>query len=88
MSRYARRRDPRTGETYSVHRAVAAWHLGRPLLPDEVVHHADENYENDHPTNLKVLRNQNTHMRLHWYLRREAKGVQHLWPLDEWLELY
>lgn len=26
-------------------------------------------------------------MVLHWFQRREAQGVQHLWPLEEWLEL-
>ncbi len=27
-------------------------------------------------------------MVLHAYRRREAKGVQNLWPLDEWLSLH
>ena len=85
---YPRRTDPRTGKTYYVHRAMAEWHLGRPLLPGEVVHHNDENRTDAHHGNLKVLSNQSAHMRLHHYLRREARGVQHLWPLDEWLELH
>lgn len=87
VSRYPQRRDPKTGKSYYVHRAVAEWHLGRPLEPGEVVHHRDENREDRHPDNLRVLPNQSTHMVLHWYLRREARGVQHLFDLEEWLEL-
>jgi len=88
VSRYPQRRDPRTGKTYYYHRAVAEWHLGRPLEPGEVVHHRDENMQDDHPDNLMVLPDQRAHMLLHWYLRREARGVQHLWDLEEWLELH
>lgn len=88
MSRYPQRRDPKTGKTYYVHRAVAEWHLGRPLEPGEVVAPPrDENREDRHPDNLRVLPNQSVHMILHWYLRREARGVQHLFGLEEWLEL-
>lgn len=86
--RYPRRRDSRTGKTYYVHRANAEWRLGRPLQFGEIVHHRDENRRDDHPDNLLVLPSQRTHMLLHWYIRREARGVQHLWPLDEWLELH
>lgn len=88
MSRYPQRRDPKTGKTYYCHRAVAEWHLGRPLLPGEVVHHRDENRHDDHPDNLMVLPSQRVHMLLHWYRRRETQGVQHLWDLAEWLELH
>jgi hypothetical protein len=87
VSGYRRRTDPRTGERYSQHRAIAEWRLGRPLEPGEVVHHQDEDRENDHPDNLMVLPNQSAHMALHWFQRREARGVIHLWPLEEWLEL-
>jgi hypothetical protein len=87
MSGYRRRTDPRTGKRYLAHRAVAEWHLGRPLKPHEVVHHRDENRTDDHPDNLMVMPSQSAHMVLHWYLRREARGVQHLWDLPTWLEL-
>ena len=88
MSRYPQRRDPKTGKVFYVHRAMAEFKLGRALEPGEVVHHDDENQGDAHPANLVVLPNQSAHMRLHWYRRREARGVQHLFALEEWLELH
>jgi hypothetical protein len=55
VSTYRRRTDPRTGQRYYEHRAVAEWHLGRPLEPGEVVHHVNEIQGDDHPENLQVL---------------------------------
>lgn len=37
------------------HRVVASAMLGRPLRPDEHVHHKDENPQNNAPENLAVL---------------------------------
>ena len=65
------------------YRDLAAWRLGRPLRPWETVHHIDGN----HADNLLVLPGPRAHALLHWYERREATGVQHLWPLEEWLGL-
>lgn len=87
MSTYQRRTDPRTGQRYYEHRAVAEWHLGRPLEPGEVVHHRDENRQDDHPLNLQVLPSARVHALLHGYQRREARGVRHLFPLEVWLEV-
>lgn len=76
------------GQTMSRrYRAIAAWRLGRPLEPWEVVHHIDGRHEDDHPDNLMVLSGPRAHALLHWYERREAQGVQHLFSLEEWLEL-
>ena len=69
---YARRRDPRSGELYYVHRAVAAWVLGRDLRPGEVVHHIDGDKRNNHPSNLEVLPSQSRHMMRHHYERKLA----------------
>lgn len=88
VSRYPQRRDLRTGKTYYCHRTIAEWHPSRPLEPGEVVHHRDENRGDDHPDDVLVLPSQRAHMVLHWYLRREARGVQHLFDLETWLELH
>ncbi len=86
MSSYRRRRDSRTGDLYYEHRAVAEWKLGRPLKADEVVHHKNGDPTDNHPDNLEVLPSQSAHMRKHHYERREATGVQHLFPLEVFLE--
>jgi hypothetical protein len=44
---------------------VAELKLRRDLLPDEVVHHIDGDYTNDHPDNLEVYANQSEHARHH-----------------------
>jgi len=49
-----------------LHRVVAEQYLGRPLLPDEVVHHLDLNKHNNDPSNLAVLPNQEFHARVHF----------------------
>lgn len=86
MVAYRRRRDKRSGELYYEHRAVAEWKLGRPLKPDEVVHHINGDPTDNHPDNLEVLPSQSVHMRKHHYERREATGVQHLFPLEVFLQ--
>jgi hypothetical protein len=47
------------------HRLVAEAVLGRPLKPQEVVHHIDENKHNWHPSNLAVLPDQAVHASVH-----------------------
>lgn len=46
------------------HRIIGARMVGRPLLPDEIVHHKDENKRNNAPDNLKVM-DRREHARLH-----------------------
>jgi len=86
MRGYHRRVDTRTGERYYEHRAIAEWKIGRPLRPGEFVHHKNNDPHDNHPDNLAVMSNQSAHMRLHHYQRREAAGVQHLFPIETFLQ--
>lgn len=47
------------------HRLVMADKLGRYLLPSEIVHHIDEDIQNNHPDNLEI-RSRGEHMREHY----------------------
>jgi len=54
-----------------VHIQIAEEMLGRPLLPDEVVHHIDLDRHNNDPSNLMVM-TRSEHARLHQELRKNA----------------
>jgi hypothetical protein len=51
--------------------------LGRPLQPDEVVHHIDGDHTNNKPNNLEVM-DRKEHTRMHvkdyWKKRKEANN--------------
>ena len=51
-----------------------------------MVHHEDEDKANTDPANLKVFANVGDHNRYHAYLRREARGVIHLFGVEVWLD--
>jgi hypothetical protein len=86
--RYRRGRDPTTRRSAYQHRIVLSQHLGRELSELEVVHHLDGNTSNNAPENLLLLENQAVHMRLEHYLRRQARGLECLFDLKTWLEMY
>ena len=78
--RYARITDKATGRPIRLHRLVAQERLGRPLLPEEVVHHRDGNSMNNAVENLLVLPSQRYHAHLECCLRRERRGQPLLFP--------
>ena len=56
------------------HIVVAEQALGRPMFPNEVVHHLDFNRANNARTNLLVL-DRKQHTRLHEWIDRGAPGL-------------
>lgn len=55
----------RSGTKYILeHRHVMEQHLGRYLLPTEVVHHKDENPSNNHIENLELFSSQSAHVHI------------------------
>jgi len=58
------------------HRLVAEQVLGRYLSPEEVVHHEDDNRQNNQPSNLVVYPDNATHM------RETRKGKRPNWSKD------
>lgn len=62
----------KTGQRHT-HRVVAEQVLGRALLPDEVVHHKDENKHNNDPSNLAIFPNQTYHARCHFGAMSDAE---------------
>lgn len=67
----------RRGYIYE-HRLLMEKKLGRYLLPDEVVHHKDENPKNNHPSNLEVYSNNTAH------LAATLRGKCPKWSEDGW----
>lgn len=58
----------RYGKQMKEHRIVMERALGRPLTPDETVHHIDGDKLNNHISNLQIL-SRSEHTRLHNLMR-------------------
>jgi len=77
--------DASQGKPRRRHQLEAESLLGRSLREGEVVHHKDGNPANNTQENLRVLPSQRHHMVLEHFQRREDRGVQHLWGVEEFL---
>jgi hypothetical protein len=62
---YVRFRPPDCPGSPWEHRQVMARYLGRPLLPEEVVHHRDLCRSNNELSNLLLIPTQDLHLALH-----------------------
>lgn len=58
------------------HRLVMEVHLGRYLTGREVVHHLDENRQNNAPENLELASNHSAHLVEHHKLRRKDSNPE------------
>lgn len=66
--RYSRRQDPNYERL--VHVVVMEKHIGRRLMPGEIVHHIDENKQNNDLSNLQLMTN-SAHVSLHRAMRKQ-----------------
>jgi len=55
------------------HRYVMEKHLGRKLSSEEVVHHIDNNPNNNKINNLYLFANKSEHLKHHWQTTRKWK---------------
>lgn len=77
---YRRVWDPVQRKMVRLHRLLAARHLGRPLRPEEVVHHRDGDSLNNALENLEVLPDQRHHVHVEYHQRRWRGGQLPLLP--------
>lgn len=62
------------------HRLVMEKKLGRPLKPEERVHHLDNDKLNNAPENLELMENQSAHVRAHDLRANPTRGL----PVWDW----
>ena len=64
------------------HRRVMEESLGRPLTPDELVHHIDENRHNNDILNLQLV-DHSSHAKIHFTKRKEELTNVNTTPLSD-----
>ena len=50
--------------------------IGRPLRPGEMVHHNNENHDDNDPSNLRLFNSVSEHSAYHGWLRNGCKGSE------------
>ncbi len=65
------------------HRYLMEREMGRSLRDDEIVHHLDGNRYNNRISNLVVLSNSASHMRLHYWIDSGAKMHESYVPSEK-----
>ncbi len=58
-----------------LHQLIGEFVAGRPLRPDEVVHHRDHDKMNNHPDNIQIMTNREHgqyHSREYWKVKKNA----------------
>lgn len=76
---------PYTGKQgwVSEHRLVVMIILGRPLLPDECVHHKNQDKKDNRPENLQVFSSKEEHMEEHRKLKeRKNRERRETWEIS------
>ncbi len=52
------------------HRLIMEQHLGRELLPEEIVHHRNDIRDDNRLENFFLFENNVQHLKWHWYISR------------------
>lgn len=67
------------------HRWIVSQIIGRELTKEEVVHHLDNNRQNNHPNNLMLFSCETEHQKFHYKIKRNGyttnilNEIEHRW---------